>query len=161
MSKEQEQEYCEHCGAKMQMYKVPVTKGLAKALIKLRRLEVALGKTEIYLEHDDKGSEFELTQNERRNMSRLRFLGLARYTEAHSGRWFITRRGYAFLRGEEIPKFVWIFRNTIQEAKRTDETTTLTQVFKGDIPYFENIDEIKTERVNTTLFDLKPERDFR
>ncbi len=133
---EDKEPYCEHCGAKIVNYRVGLTKGLAKALIKLRRLEVATGKTEIWLEHDDKGTEYEMTQNERRNMSRLRFLGLARYTEPHSGKWFITRRGYAFLRGEEVPREVWIYRNKINEELRTDKTTTLTQVFKADVPYF-------------------------
>ena len=85
-----------------------------------------------------------MTQNERRNMSRLRFLGLARYTEPHSGKWFITRRGYAFLRGEEVPREVWIYRNKINEELRTDKTTTLTQVFKADVPYFEAVQEIQT-----------------
>lgn len=135
-----EQAHCPYCGASTMMYKVPLTKSIAKTLIKLRRLEVSKGKREIWLEHDDKGSEFELTQNERRNMSRLRFLGLARYTEAHAGRWFITRRGYEFLRGEPVPKFVWIYRNKIVEEMRTNETTDLSQSFRqGDVPYFEPI----------------------
>lgn len=136
-------ERCEHCGARLIEYKVPITKGLAQALIKLRRLEVATGKREIWLEHDDRGTDFELTQNERRNMSRLRFLALARYTEPHSGKWLITRRGYKFLRGEEIPRYVWIFRNRIVEDKRTDETTNIRRVFKQDVPYFEAITDIE------------------
>lgn len=137
-----EVEHCDYCGAKITEYKVPLTKGIAKALIKLRRLEVELGKSIVWLEHDDKFSENMLTANERRNMSRLRFLGLARYTEPHSGKWFITRRGYAFLRGEPVPSHVWIFRNKIVEADRTDDTITLARTFRSaDIPYFTPVDQ--------------------
>lgn len=135
---EQKAEYCEHCGAKLKKNRFAITKAIAQTLIKLRRAEVALGKREIWLDHDDKGAEYEMTKNQRSNMSRLRILGLARYTEAHSGRWFITRRGYQFLRGEEVPYEVWTFRNEI--VKRTDKMITLQQAFKNDeVPYFNPI----------------------
>ena len=140
MDDEQEQQYCDHCGAALKKYRVGLTKSIAQILIKLRRLEVALDKKEIWLNHDDKGTEYELTKDQRSNMSRLRVLGLARYTEAHSGTWFITRRGYAFLRGESVPKEVWMFRNKIVEDMRTEETVDLATVFrKADVPYFEPI----------------------
>ena len=152
MSEQQEEEqpkYCDHCGAALKKNRVGLTKAIANTLIKLRRLEVSLDQREIWLNHDDKGTEYELTKDQRSNMSRLRVLGLARYTEAHSGRWFITRRGYAFLRGEAVPKEVWTFRNQIVEDMRTDEVITMAQAFKkDDVPYFEPIrdQEIATEQ---------------
>lgn len=137
--------YCNSCGAKLDKYKMSLTKSLAQTLIKIYRLQKALGKKEIWLGHDDKGTEFELTPGQRNNATRLRFLGLARYTNSHSGRWIITRRGYQFLNGEPVPKFVWTFRNKIIEDMRTDETLTLTEVFrKGDQPYFEPVTDKET-----------------
>ena len=132
--------YCEHCGSKTVKYKVQLNKALAKKLINLRRLEVLLSKKEIWVGHDDKGTEFDMSANQSSNMSRLRLLGLARYTESHSGLWFITRRGYAFLCGGPVPKYVWVYRNRIVEDMRTDEVITLTKVFSyGNTPYFEPV----------------------
>lgn len=144
----EEAKYCDHCGASLKKSRKSITDKVAATLIKLRQAEVALGKREIWLDHDDKGQPFEMTKNQRSNMSRLRFLGLARYTEAHSGRWFITKRGYQFLRGEPVPKTVWTFRNKIIDSMRTDETITLSQAFKKtDVPYFDPItdQDIATE----------------
>jgi len=45
------------------------------------------------------------------------------------GVWLITTRGWAGLRGEEIPISRIVWRNEIQE--RTEGTTTLAEVFKG------------------------------
>lgn len=135
-----ENSHCESCGAKLKKYKITLNKSLAVTLIKLRRLQYHLDKKEIHLRKDDIGTPFELTHNQRNNMSRLRFLGLARYTESHSGKWFITRRGNQFLNGEAVPKFVWTFRNRIDDTMRTEEVVTLSDVFrKGDVPYYEPI----------------------
>lgn len=131
-------EYCDHCGAKLEKTRVSITRTLAKTLIKLRRLESELGKPQIWLDHDDVNSEHRLTRSQRNNMTRLRWLGLARYTESHSGTWFITSKGYKFLRGEPVKCEVWTFRNKIIEEMRNDKVTTLAEVFRGeDVPYYE------------------------
>jgi hypothetical protein len=44
------------------------------------------------------------------------------------GRWLITARGWAFLRGEPVPKRVAVWRGRIQE--RFNETTTIDQALK-------------------------------
>lgn len=44
----------------------------------------------------------------------------------HKAGWLITKRGWDLLRGEEIPKGVVCFRNTIVE--RSEETTTMAEV---------------------------------
>jgi hypothetical protein len=148
-------EFCQHCGGTLEIYQVRLTRGLAKTLIKMRRLEVELGRPELRIHVDDLNTEHELTFSERGNLSRLRFLGLARYTESHSDVWFITSRGYAFLRGEEVPVAQYIYQNKIVDRLREDHiTTNLTQVFKKtDVPYFEQIDDIRT--TPATKEDLK------
>lgn len=151
--------FCQHCGASVEIYQVKLTRGIAKMLIKFRRLEVQLGKRQIWVGHDDKGTEFELSLNDHRNMSRLRFLGLARYTESHSAKWFITRRGYAFLRGEAVPASQYIFRNRVVESLREDHITTdLKTVFrKHDMPFFEQLEDIR--RVEASPAELKKAAD--
>lgn len=62
--------------------------------------------------------------------TQARLLGLvAKVTKANGkqvgGTWLITARGWAALRGEEVPEHVIAFRNSIEE--RTDETITLAQ----------------------------------
>lgn len=52
-----------------------------------------------------------------------------------TGLWVITRRGFAALRGEEVPKKVTVWRDHIQE--RTDELTTIYDALAekgGDVP---------------------------
>lgn len=147
-----EQDYCEHCGAKLKATRVRLNKTLAQTLIKLRRLEVELGKPHIWLDHDDIHSENRLTRSQRNNMTRLRWLGLARYTESHSGKWFITKKGYKFLRGEPVKSEVWTFRNKIMEERRSEVETTLADVFRREgQPYFEPV----TDRASVSEQDRK------
>lgn len=44
------------------------------------------------------------------------------------GRWLITKRGWAFLRGEPVPREVTTYRNQI--AERTAETITITEAMR-------------------------------
>lgn len=146
------QDHCQHCGAKLEKTRVRLNKTLAQTLIKLRRLEIELGKPHIWLDHDDVSSTNRLTRSQRNNMTRLRWLGLARYTESHSGKWFITKKGYAFLRGEPVKSEIWTFRNKIVEELRNDKTVTLTEVFRqGEVPYYEPV----TDRATVTEADRK------
>jgi len=147
-----DQDYCDHCGAKLEATRVRLNKTLAQTLIKLRRLEVELGKPHIWLDHDDVHSEHRLTRSQRNNMTRLRWLGLARYTESHSSIWFITSKGYKFLRGESVKSEVWTFRNKIMEDRRSEAETTMADVFRKDgQPYFEPV----TDRAPVTIADQK------
>lgn len=148
----QADEWCDHCGAKIKKHKFTVNRSVAQQLIKLRRLEVLLGKREIWLNHDDVHTEFAFTLNELRNFTRLRFLGLARYTERGSAHWFLTRRGYQFLRGEPVPRYVWTFRNKIVDSMRTDETITLAEAYRKDsVPFYEPI----TDQMIANASDLQ------
>lgn len=142
--------HCPTCGASGKTHRITITPAVVKTLIKLRRLQHATGKKEIWLSHDDKGTELELTFNERSNMSRLRFLNLARYTESHSGRWFVTRNGNRFLNGQGMPKEVWVFRNRILDERRTEELVTISDIFRKKrepVPYYEpELDQAPTTR---------------
>lgn len=49
--------------------------------------------------------------------------------------WLITKRGFAFLRGDSVPRTVTSFRNEIVD--RGEETTTLSEVHKeADVEYY-------------------------
>lgn len=52
-------------------------------------------------------------------------------THDRSKGWLITTRGFAFLRGEPIPKKVKVWRNEIQE--RCEETVTIGELFAGTV----------------------------
>lgn len=138
---------CEHCGAKLRQYRVPLTKGIIKALVKFRSAVYFKNRNRIHLLKDMADTPYELTRHEWNNFTRLRFHGLvAKYKEngEHvSGYWLITHRGAQFLNGEiQIPESVMIFRNKVVE--HSENYVTITNVMKDEtIPYFEKRGDIE------------------
>lgn len=71
----------------------------------------------------------------RHRTTQCRTLGLIAKVKKEGGThdrekgWLITKRGFAALRGEQVPAEVTVFRNNIEE--RTDITTTLDEVFNS------------------------------
>jgi hypothetical protein len=144
-----EQEFCEHCGAKLRRYKHPLVPILVHALVKFAQAVHVKGLNSIHLKDDMDGTAQELTRYERSNWTKLRFHGLVAKVmeDGHQkrGHWLLTRRGALFLTGKEkIPDFVWVFRNRIVEhsERMVDVTTVL-----GSTPYVETIDDIEYEAV--------------
>lgn len=146
---EENNEICEHCGAKLKAYWVALTPGLVSALVKFRAGTVVKRRNKIHLLKDLNGTDQELTRHEWNNFTRLRFHGLAvKYKDA-SGYWLLTKRGADFLNGLiKVPKRVKIFRNKIIER-------SLDEVFVGElvgkVPYFEKIDDIEYEAVGVQI----------
>lgn len=140
-------EYCPHCGAKMQSYWHRLTPGIVKALVKMRAGIAKSGVNHINPAKDLDGTDLELTKNERGNLSKLRFHALiAKYSENHKrqqGEWLITRRGFAFLRGEEsVPRRVKTYRNRVVDH---DEVLVTIADILHDVPYFERLQDIEAE----------------
>lgn len=142
-----EEDVCPHCGAKMQAYWHKLTPGLVSALVKLR---AGIDKSKVNHINPDKdldGTPHELKKSERSNLSKLRVHGLiAKYKEAGQhikGEWLITRRGFAFLRGEEaVPSRVKTYRNKVVDHE--ERHIFISEVF-GSIPYFERLQDIEIE----------------
>lgn len=135
----------------LKQYKVHLTEGIIRALIKFRMAVNYHKKNKIHLLKDMKTYEFELTPHEWNNFSRLRFHGLvAKYKEEGkhvAGYWLLTRRGADFLNGEiSIPATVTIFQNKV--VYRSERVITVKDVIKDDsVPYFEKINDIEYEDV--------------
>lgn len=137
---------CEHCGAKLRQYKVPLTQGVVRALIKFRATVYAKQRNEIHLLDDMRGTPNELTPHEWNNFSRLRFHGMvAKYKENglhKSGYWLITKRGADFLNGREtVPQSVTVFRNKVVDHA-IDEVSIGDVMRDETVPYFEHREDI-------------------
>jgi hypothetical protein len=62
-------------------------------------------------------------------MSKLGLVSMCRAKgQRIPGMWLITKRGWAAIRGEQIPKSVIVYHNVIQD--RPEELTTLSEAFK-------------------------------
>lgn len=137
-------EKCPHCGASMKRYWHVITPGLCSALIKINKAVNLKKVNDIRI--DKLPEDLALTHVERCNWQKLRLHGLvARVKEfgyTKRGRWCITRKGYNFLGGGEIPERVLSFRNRVEG--HSPEMTTLSKALRGT-PYFESIDDIKFE----------------
>lgn len=107
---------CPHCGAKMKEYTHTLTPGITGALKKVVAAVRSAGENNIGFA-DIPWDSF----NRRQNFQKLRYFGLVAHVRdaagrAIRGRWLITRRGGAFLRGEiQIPSWVTTYRNKIIE----------------------------------------------
>lgn len=140
-------EYCPHCGAKMQAYWHRLTPGLVNTLVKMRAGIAKTGVNHINPGSDLDGTPLELTKNERSNLSKLRFHALiAKYGEHGDrvqGEWLITRRGFAFLRGEEaVPSRVKTYRNKVVD--HDERLVNIGEVIR-EVPYFERLADIEAE----------------
>lgn len=110
---------CLHCGNSFPIYSHNITSGIIAALIKVRRAVEAKGVNDIHNRKDMDCTPYELTKTEAANFTMLRYHGLVAKVMDDSGkhlagRWLITRRGGAFLRGEQsIPRTVMVQNNRV------------------------------------------------
>lgn len=138
---------CPHCGASLKKYWHVLTPILVKALVKVRKAVYLKGENNIHLLKEMPG-DTQLEIHEWNNFTKLRFHGLvAKYKDADgkhlSGRWLITKRGFAFLRGElEVPARVLTFRNRVVE--HDPRMVKLRDVIGMDL-YVEDLPSIEFE----------------
>lgn len=129
------------------IYGKRITPGIVSALIKVRK---AIGEKNVNDVH--KTEDMELNRSESSNFSTLRQAGLiARVLDANDnpirGRWLLTSRGGAFLRGElAIPKRVWTMNNHPIKNQPEEELVKITDI--TDQPRF---DDYWDHRANTDL----------
>lgn len=135
---------CVRCHAGTKRFWHKVTPGIAVALIKINK--AVNFKKENDINVGRLTGEFELTHSERSNWQKLRLHGLiARvrfFGMVKRGRWLITRKGYQFLSGHEIPQRVLSFRNHVEG--HSAEMVTIEDVLRST-PHFESIEDIRFE----------------
>lgn len=107
---------CVHCEAKLEPTSHSLTALYVEALFKLRAAIRYHGRNSIHLRDDmrPEGCPFRLSDDAWTNFGKLRYFGLAHHADRdnpRSGKWLLTDRGAAFLRGEiSIPRKVFTFR---------------------------------------------------
>ncbi len=143
-------EHCEHCGAAITKYWHKLTPILVDSLVIAHKAVVA--KDENHIEKGD----LQLSHSQYGNFQKLRFHGLiAKFKEDDGsgnlvwrrGHWLITRRGAAFLRGDEdIPSKVQTFRNRV-----VDRDTRLVNIkdVLGQVPHLETFADFERERATS------------
>jgi hypothetical protein len=92
----------------MKKYWAPLTKGYVRGLVKIKMAVIAKGENHVHPIRDCK-----LTQNERNNLTKLRFNAMIAKS-GKKGYWLLTRRGSQFLRGKiSVPREVLTWRNQV------------------------------------------------
>lgn len=121
---------CSACGQRIQQaHKETMNKNLLTGLQAAARNIISSGRNDFDLH------ELFSTYNLYNNFQKLRYFGMVHHVkDTHGnrvrGHWLITRRGWAFLRGEvEAHKWVTIRGNHIVE--RSHETVSVRDVFYG------------------------------
>lgn len=127
--------HCPNCAASMQQYDTSFDYFDAKlveamgAVVKAK-LHKGLPFTQANMVHIQKETDADYTTKSRQ--TKCRTLGLVAKVIKEDGThdqelgWVITKRGWALLRGEAIPKKIVVFRNEI--IKHYPETTTMAEV---------------------------------
>jgi len=111
------------------------------ALFKLREAVRHYGRNSIHIRkemYDAKGSPFQLATDEWSNFTKLRYFGLAVHADqdkTRSGYWTLTKRGGAFLRGEErVAKQVYTHLG--HPIAHSEETVHILE-YRQQLPAFE------------------------
>lgn len=129
---------CVLCQANLEKYNTGISIAMIEALIKISKAVYRKSQTRPFTEANDINvarlpGELELTHVERCSLTMLRHHGLiAKVKEAGKiklGRWLITKKGWDFLRGEEVPDTVTTFRNSVIDHSIT--TTTIGDVLRS------------------------------
>lgn len=142
---------CLLCQANVVKYKSTINVVMTKALIKISRAVAIKAQhkpfteaNNIYVSRIPK--DIELTHAEKTNLNFVRLHGLiAKVVEdgkVQRGRWLITKRGWAYLRGEAVPATLTHFRNHVISTE--PETITLLGVmYEGK--YSDTIETLQRE----------------
>lgn len=151
-----EDKKCKICAANVERDTHTLTKVMVRALVKTAKavhykMTVAgLGFTEANdIRYRRMPGDMKLELDEGSNWTKLHFHALvARVKEdgkAKQGRWLITRKGWAFLRGEPIPAKVTTFRGNIVD--KSTEVLTIGEVLR-DGAYSDTLETINREIAN-------------
>jgi hypothetical protein len=142
---------CPTCGHEATAYWKRLSTGNVDSLVKFRNAIGRLNRNEIHTYRDMDGTEDELTAAQKMNWTSLRFHGLVAKVKDENGDhkrgyWLLTSRGASFLRGElALPKSVKTLNNRV--IGYSDEYTDIRRIrATKDLPYFDDIWDIRTER---------------
>lgn len=123
-------ENCPACGALMKKHWHSLTLGLVGALVKIKTAVISKNENFIHPVRD-----VELTNNERNNLSKLRYHALIAKSDTR-GFWLLTHRGSQFLLGKiPVPKRVLTWRNKVVDYD--PERVYVKDIFKADLPEWE------------------------
>ena len=124
------EERCPTCGATCKAYFSTLTPGLVAVLIQCIQWVHQHDRNEFHLQND-----LHLSFKENSNFSKLRQHALVAKIDGKPGKWLITNRGGAFLRGEiAVPLKVQTYRNEV-----IGHSTELIHIreLRGKVPEFE------------------------
>ena len=146
-----EPEKCPCCKQSI-TYLMPIDRGTVDIV---KAISVAIGRKRQNVIHprkemevDHKGfnyqymvTEGKLTSNQVGNLSRARFHGLIAKVRGESGNYCLTRKGAAFLRGEEIPRYAIISKAEGHQIGywKPEIYTVKVKEFRPDEEYWEGI----------------------
>ena len=136
-------EKCPHCGANKKVYKHNLSIGLVETLKKVGLAIKTKGVNDIHLQ-----KETDLTNNQYNNFQKLRYFGLVHHVKKDgkimSGRWLITGKGFAFLRGDLIcRKWTKTFRNKIYEVPELSSDVD-AQIISSDYKFIFEFNKLDT-----------------
>jgi hypothetical protein len=141
---------CVHCDADLALSKHSLAAMYVEALFKLRAAVRHYDRNSIHIRHEmyaAKGSPFQLTTDQWSNFGKLRYFGLAHHAgkeNPKSGKWLLTDRGGAFLRGDiAIPRKVFTFRGHPVDSPEPVKPVHILE-YRKELPSFE------------TYYDFKP-----
>jgi len=118
---------CPHCGAAMKQWEHRLTPGLVDLLMKFTGAVKRNKKNDVYFQGDVSDN-----ANDCSNFPKLRYFGLIAKVKDDDGNhiqghWLLTRRGGAFMRGDEaVHRSIKTFRNKIVE--RNEEKVFIWEV---------------------------------
>lgn len=105
---------CPHCGASMTVWRHNINIGLVDSLRKMANEIRKTGVNSVNVR-----TELNLTKVRYNNFQKLRYFGLVHHVKHNGmsvkGNWLITKRGWAFLRGDiAVSRYILTFRNRIE-----------------------------------------------
>lgn len=130
-------EVCTHCGSKLRKYKSKLTLGLVDTLKIVAKEVIKRDVNDVHIK------DLNLTNSQFGNFNKLRYHALIAKVkiggEHMQGRWLVTRRGWAFLKGEAVPEYVITFRNNV-----VDHAENLVTIYDIDKSvYFDDITKLQ------------------
>lgn len=102
-------EICQHCGAVVAEHKHGLSKGIIRSMYIVAKAQEIKSPVKL--------RKLKLTYARRANLLKAQYWGmLARGTpDKDSGEWYITEKGFKFMRGEiSMPHYAITFRNEVQ-----------------------------------------------
>jgi hypothetical protein len=146
--------HCPFCGAALKKHWHSLTKGLVRALIKIKTAVIMKGENKVHPRFDAN-----FTANEWSNLSKLRFHALIAKSDER-GYWLLTHRGSQFLLGKmEIPKRVLTWRNKVVDYD-PEKVFVKDVVSDSDLPVWEEHHEYELAKPDDLAGSPKIKRDL-